>query len=366
MGKGAPKAPAAPDPAQLTAAQAAANKDAAIAQANINMVNQVTPYGSLSYTQRGTASDGTPQYTATTTLSPAQQQMLDYENQTGIKTAGLASEYADRIRDATSPAFSLDRFGAAPAYDENARVAARERLVARQAPQFERDREALETRLLNQGVTLGSEAYSRGVDEFNRARNDFYLAADQQAGAEAGQEYGRAVDMRNRAISEALMARSQPINEVAALTGVSGGVQQPTFVNAPQQQVQAADPMGANQLAYQGQLAAFNAKNANYQANLQGLYGLGRAAVGATILSDVRLKRDVRRVGTRPDGLPLYQFRYLDGEHVYTGVLAQDVAAVRPDAVSTWNGWLTVDYRALGEFPSPDAGVSVAELGGVS
>ncbi|MFN9114069.1 MAG: hypothetical protein ACK5XN_28720, partial [Bacteroidota bacterium] len=31
------------------------------------------PFGRLEYTQRGTAPDGTPQYTATQTLSPQQQ-----------------------------------------------------------------------------------------------------------------------------------------------------------------------------------------------------------------------------------------------------------------------------------------------------
>ena len=57
--------PKAPDPTATAAAQGAINKQTAIAHTELNNQNQVTPYGSISYTQTGTASDGTPQFTAT-------------------------------------------------------------------------------------------------------------------------------------------------------------------------------------------------------------------------------------------------------------------------------------------------------------
>jgi len=52
MGKSAPSAPAAPDPAKTAAAQGAVNKETAITQAALNRINQYTPYGSVVYTQR--------------------------------------------------------------------------------------------------------------------------------------------------------------------------------------------------------------------------------------------------------------------------------------------------------------------------
>lgn len=65
--------------------------------------------------------------------------------------------------------------------------------------------------------------------------------------------------------------------------------------------------------------------------------------------SDVRLKTDIDLVGSTVFGLPLYQFRYLDGPDRFEGVMAQDVLKVRPDAVLTRSdGHYLVDYAKLG------------------
>lgn len=271
--------PPPPDPAATAAAQGQANKDAAVAQAQINMVNQQTPYGSLSYSQRGTGPDGTPLYTATTTLSPGQQRLYDSGLAVDQGVTDLARGYIGRIGDATAKPFDMADFGASPQYSEADRVAARDRIVARAQPLFDQQREGIEGRLLAQGVTQGSEAYNRGVDELRRSQNDYYLGADVQAGAEAGQTYDRSVAERQRAVQEALLQRQTPINEVSALLGTSQGVQQPQFVNTPQTGMQPADVLGAQQLAYQGQLANFNAQNQRYNANLQGLYSLAGAGI---------------------------------------------------------------------------------------
>ena len=62
--------------------------------------------------------------------------------------------------------------------------------------------------------------------------------------------------------------------------------------------------------------------------------------------SDRRLKTDIRRVGKTDGGLPLYAYRYKAGGPHQLGVMAQDVAKVRPDAVGDiGGGFLGVDYR---------------------
>jgi hypothetical protein len=67
------------------------------------------------------------------------------------------------------------------------------------------------------------------------------------------------------------------------------------------------------------------------------------------VISDLRLKEDVSRIGTTVFGLPLYTFRYLDREGVYEGVMAQDVLGVWPDAVSVGpEGFYRVNYGKLG------------------
>src|SRR5262249_20990040 len=65
--------------------------------------------------------------------------------------------------------------------------------------------------------------------------------------------------------------------------------------------------------------------------------------------SDIRLKRDVARVGQLDNGIGLYRFKYLWGERDYVGVMAQEVATVVPDAVVQGaDGYLQVDYARLG------------------
>ena len=65
--------------------------------------------------------------------------------------------------------------------------------------------------------------------------------------------------------------------------------------------------------------------------------------------SDIRLKTDIEKVGVADNGLPLYNFRYIGGDAVYRGVMAQDVLKVLPEAVSIMpNGYLAVRYDMLG------------------
>lgn len=68
----------------------------------------------------------------------------------------------------------------------------------------------------------------------------------------------------------------------------------------------------------------------------------------ASIFSDRRLKRDIARVGEFADGLGIYEFRYLTGIKRVLGVMADEVAKLRPWALGpTRAGFATVDYGAL-------------------
>ena len=65
--------------------------------------------------------------------------------------------------------------------------------------------------------------------------------------------------------------------------------------------------------------------------------------------SDIRLKRDVAQVGELDDGINLYRYRYQWSDTTYVGVMAQEVAAVKPEAVLRGaDGYLHVDYARLG------------------
>jgi len=65
------------------------------------------------------------------------------------------------------------------------------------------------------------------------------------------------------------------------------------------------------------------------------------------VFSDIRLKKDITRVGTRPDGLGVYEFEYVWGGGRQAGLMAQEVLGVYPDAVGESGGYLTVDYSKV-------------------
>ena len=79
-----------------------------------------------------------------------------------------------------------------------------------------------------------------------------------------------------------------------------------------------------------------------------GLRFAQRGGCGCGRGSDIRLKRDIAQVGEH-NGINLYRFRYLWSYTTYVGVMAQEVAAVKPDAVSRGaDGYLRVHYERLG------------------
>jgi hypothetical protein len=139
-----------------------------------------------------------------------------------------------------------------------------------------------------------------------------------------------------------------PLNEVAALlTGQQ--VQTPQLANTPQVGVAPTDVMGAYNQQYQGQLAQWQNRQQQQAAGLGGLFGLagtlGGAAIRSGLISDARLKDNIRRIGTADNGLPIYSFTYKGDTTTHIGLMAQDVAPVNPDAVMTMpNGFMAVDY----------------------
>jgi hypothetical protein len=67
------------------------------------------------------------------------------------------------------------------------------------------------------------------------------------------------------------------------------------------------------------------------------------------VYSDIRQKCDLVPLDLLANGIKLYRYRYRWSATEYVGVLAQEVAAIAPEAVSKdAAGFLRVDYRRLG------------------
>jgi hypothetical protein len=77
--------------------------------------------------------------------------------------------------------------------------------------------------------------------------------------------------------------------------------------------------------------------------------GGGRGGGGGRRRSDLRLKHDIVLLGRLDDGLGYYRFVYNGGHTTYVGVMAQDVEAVMPKAVTYGqDGYMRVSYDMLG------------------
>jgi hypothetical protein len=109
--------------------------------------------------------------------------------------------------------------------------------------------------------------------------------------------------------------------------------------------------LGANALSQQQLNNNYQARMTANNALMSGLFQLGGAAIGTMgppTPSDRRLKRDIKRVGTMANGLPVYEYRYVWGRKRHIGVMAQDVLKAGINAVVRhWTGFLMVDYGKL-------------------
>ncbi|MDQ5917627.1 MAG: hypothetical protein QG660_738, partial [Pseudomonadota bacterium] len=271
MSKG--KAPKAPDYVGAANATAAGNADAARIAAKANRVDQYTPYGSMVYSNptQGSSSYDPDRWAMTVNLSPDQQKLLDAESATSIGLAGLQNKGLDYVSNMLSSPFDQSKL---PAQTINAGETAQDAILRRLQPQMDRQQEALRSRMANQGITLGSDAYSAEQRDQAMRDNDLRLAA-----AIKGIDVGN--QARQQGIQEQAFFRNEPLN---TLNAVRSGAQvtNPTFSNVPQQQTTAGpDLLGAANSQYGAQMNAYNAQQAQSAGLMGGLFSLGGAAMGS-------------------------------------------------------------------------------------
>lgn len=279
--------------------------------------------------------------------------------------------------------------------------------MSRLNPQFQQQNDSLDAKLANQGLGINSAAYQNAKDQLGRQQTDAtnqavyssigagedaanslfnrQLNQGQFANNAAGQIYGQNLgaaqfynqtagqdynqnlgaaqfgnqaqnqqfnqgisnaqfgnEARNQGLQERAYIQNQPLNQFNSLMS-SGQVSMPTGISYSPTQVGQTDVLGAYALNQQAQQANANrAAQANSGA-MGGLFSLGSAA----LLSDVRLKKNIQRVGNLKPGIDLYAYEYAWGGGSRVGVLAQEVAAINPAAIVNVDGYMAVDYGKL-------------------
>ncbi len=273
MGKSAGRPPPAPDPRVVANAQADANIQAAQATAALNRVNTTTPFGTLTYRNVG----------QTSLNDVVNQRYADYQAGTYRPTyyddwgKPRTEFWAEREMEMARRGMGTDagRWESETTLSPEAQAlvnnlfqdagtnGGRERvegaLFDRLSPLMERDRLALETRLRNQGLTPGGEAWQNAIGDLGRQENDARLAVIGQAGNE-----------QSRAINALLsIAGAAP----TAGGGGGGGAVQPVDWQS----------LYGNQQA--GQMAQYNARAQNAASGNAAAAGIASAAIAAAAIA---------------------------------------------------------------------------------
>jgi len=331
----APKAPAAPDPKETSAASTGTNVATAIANAYMNNYNQVTPDGSLSFETTG-YEDFTDPYTgqtykiptrtATQTLSETNQAIKNQTDAATLGLAGTANQLASNAQAGLASPFEFNNSDAEQwAYD-----LASPRILAQQG----QNEAALRTTLANKGIREGSAAWNNEMNRLTQGNSD--------------QLNQLALSGRQQAYNEARDQYTLPLNTLTAMLSGSQ-VSQPNYVNPNASPIPTTDNAGIINQDYQNRLGAYQQQMSQWNGVMGGLMGLGGRLIG---LSDERAKKDKKKVG-KIDGMGLYEFRYKgepSSQPKHVGLMAQEVERKKPGAVHTGrDGLKRVDYgKALG------------------
>lgn len=238
----------------------AAQQTAAANAANAR-INQVTPYGSSQYQQTGTDQYGNPTYTINSTAAPFVQNAINAQG------GQLASTYGSPFQ---SPTFSstgdmpaMNYYGsrlnqqqfnpatqlqALPQYNVNTQIDQSKlpsyginpgetyeaAIMRRLEPTLERQQQATDAQLANQGIVPGTRAYETAKQLLAQQQNDALTSA-----IVGGMETG-------------LRANQQAYGQQAGQIGLNLTGQEQSFTQPLRANVQ---NMGANELAYNQQLA---------------------------------------------------------------------------------------------------------------
>jgi hypothetical protein len=313
--------PQAPDPTATAAAQAKYNEQAAEQQAELNNVNQQTPFGSLTYQQTGTNPDGTPIFTGTTSYTPQMQALLNTGISTETGIANAANSLIGNLGQSLTQAPNLD-----PSAITKTAMANEQQYMS---PFFTQQQSNLNSQLQNQGILPGSQAYANAQQQLQENQGNVmansYATIEPQAFAQAVESYQLPIQTLGT-----LLGESQPANLNSSL------------VNTPQENVAAPNYEQLAEQNYQQQMA-------NYNNTMSGLFSipsaiLGGWAKGGFSTSDKRLKKNRKRVGFLDNGLPIYIYLMDGSDTPQIGLLAQEVEKVRPEAVREFDGIKHVNY----------------------
>jgi hypothetical protein len=331
------KAPDPTPPRETSAAQTGSSVSTSIANAFLQNMNETTADGTKTFDQTGSysftdpytgQSYTVPRFSVTQTLSEAQQGIKDQNDRASLNLSTLGADLSGKLGNQLTDNFQLG--------NENVESRLFDLGRKRLDPMFAQRDEDLRTRLANQGIKAGSQAYDREMGNQGQQQNDAYNQLLLQG--------------RGQASNELLTEDNQRINQISAL--LSGGqVSQPNFMTGANVNgipiTDNASIIGNYDNALMNQWKQNQAATGSMIGGIGGLFsgGATSAMSGLMSLSDERAKTDKEKIGETKDGLGIYSFKYKGSPKTEIGLMAQEVKKKKPRAVGVRSdGLMAVDY----------------------
>lgn len=185
-------------------------------------------------------------------------------------------------------------------------------------PQFQKDQDRLHEQLINRGITEGSSLYNDQMNNLTQQQNN------------------QLSNIANQAVYQGQNYLASQIGNIGSLAS------QYDLLNLPSM----SGSTGANFQDTYSQKVANSQQNAMAKNNMWGQVGQLAGTLGAAaILSDKRLKENIKPVGKLDNGLTVYLFNYIGQKTPQIGLIAQEVQEVIPGAVIKGkDGLLRVNY----------------------
>jgi len=214
-------------------------KQAANTESGFNRFNQYTPNGSVVWQNVGTQDN--PQWTQTTTLdqnSAALRNNLD--NLAYAKGLDVNRSSGRDVNQYTDQALWLmNNLPDVSSGNLETRQHVEQGLMDRLNPYLQRDEEALRTRLANQGLAYGGEAYNNAMQDQSKRVNDARLAAIAQGGDEMQRSQNMNIARQNQLFSNIGTAqgidfagRNQNMNDYMTALGARNQIVSPQYTGA--------------------------------------------------------------------------------------------------------------------------------------
>lgn len=241
----------------VAAAQGEDNRQVVLDQLYANRPNSYTPFGYTNWTTEQVP-DGqggfTQQWSQTTGLTPELQDI--YNKQVAIQggkadiTGGLMGRMQNEfgtemdwrglnpMGQTPTNQFTLpeNSVGDPNAFRQRGEDAAYNSAMSRIQPQFDSQRQALEIKMRNQGLSPGDEAYQSQMESLGQQENDAKMQAQWGASAQGREEsalnYGQQFDRNAQNFGQALGANNQNWNQALQGSQYSNQIRQQQLTEA--------------------------------------------------------------------------------------------------------------------------------------